>query len=212
MSDDLIRQLVFDLRAVQRLESPARRSARFMLPAIVVMVANTWIIGIRPDVATRLHDVTYMGETALLLALFGGAVLAAFSSGVPGEPLRAKVRLLLVAALSWLVLTVAGYAAAPAAMSIPSGVACLRRTVLLAIVPAGALFSMLRKASPLESGVSGSLVLTAAGALALLGTRLLCTKDDGAHVLVWHALPLAALSLLGSLLGRAWLGRAECRS
>lgn len=205
----MIHRLVLDLQPVKRLTTPARRSLQYGLPAALLTVVSTGLAGVRADLLLKLHEPAYLTETALLVALFAGAAVAAFSSGVPGVRLRSALWLLGLVTSAWLILVVTRYFALPAAFSLESGIACVRRTLLLGVFPAAAFFVVLRGSAPLEAGTSGALVMTSAGALAILGTRALCGKDDGMHVLLWHVLPLASLAVLGSLLGRAGFERAS---
>jgi hypothetical protein len=205
LTDDLIRQLVLDLQPVKRLTSPLRHTVQFAVPVAALTVASAWLAGVRADLLLKLCEPAYLAETALLGALFAIATFAAFSSGIPGIRLRSVFGLLGLVASTWLLLVITRYLALPAPVSLSSGVACLRRTLLLDVVPASALVILLRRSVPLAGGTSGALVTTSAGALAILGTRALCGKEDGTHVLLWHVLPLALHALLGSIIGRAWL-------
>ncbi|HVY31078.1 MAG TPA: NrsF family protein [Polyangiaceae bacterium] len=209
MNDDLIRQLVFDLKPVERLTSPAQRTAQFAVPVAALTLASTWLAGVRADLLLKLHEPAYVAETGILLALFMLGTFATFSSGVPGVRLRPAAWGLGLFASAWLFLAGIRCFVAPAAFGLTSGIACVHRTLLLGVVPTSVLFIMLRRSVPLAAGTSGALVMTSAGALAILGTRAVCGKDDGLHVLVWHVVPLALLVLLGSVLGRAWFRYAS---
>lgn len=198
----MIRQLVLDLKPVKRLPSPARRTAHFALPVAALTVVSAYLAGVRADFFLKLGEPAYLVETALVVALFTIATFAAFSSGVPGVRLRPALGLLGLVASTWLILVAACYFAVAARFSFASGIACLRRTLLLGVGPASALVVVLRRSPPFAGSTSGALVMTSAGALAILGTRVLCGKDDGLHVLLWHVLPVALLALLGSVFGR----------
>lgn len=211
MSDNLIRELARDLRPVERLASPARRSACFAFYAVAIVLVGARLAGIRADLYLKLRDPGYLTETVVLLALFGAATFASFCAGIPGARLRRTTTVVALAAGAWLALGIVGYLATPATLSLQSGLACVRRTLLLSVVPTSILFAMLRRSAPLEAGISGSLAMTATGTLAVLATRVACGRDDGMHVLLWHALPLAALAVLGSLIGRICLDWLDSR-
>lgn len=205
MSDDLIGQLVRDLQPVKRLRSPTRRTIQFACLAVAAMAAAVVFGALRADLAAKLRDPSYLAETGLLFVLFGGATFAALRSGVPGAKLGSASLLVGLAASAWLLIVGAHYRA-PDAIDLASGLACLRRTLALGALPAYGLFAMMRRSAPLEAGTSGSLVMVSAGALAVLGTRVLCAKDDAMHVLTWHIAPVGLLALLGWFVGRVWLG------
>jgi hypothetical protein len=137
--------------------------------------------------------------TALLSAA------AAFVSSVPGlerTPLQRWVPLLSLGA--WIgVLTLSITAGGRIGRTDPRilHVACIVQISLLALVPAWMLFAMLRRALPLERRWSSGLATLAAVALAASGTQFICPIDDPLHLLVGHAVPVAALALAGAFLG-----------
>ncbi len=205
MSDELIAALVSDLRPVRPLANPTRRAVRFGAVACGAVGAAVSLAGARQDLAARLRDAAFLGETALLLASFGAATWSALASCVPGAAWRGTRSWLMAALGAWLALIAARYALQPNVTAIGVGLACVRRMLLFGIVPACVLMLMLRRAAPLERGTSGFLACLSAGSLAVLGTRLLCAKEDALHVLFFHFTPLVALAVSGSLLGRRWL-------
>lgn len=207
MSDDLISELVRDLQPVKRLRSPARRTIQFACLAVTALAAAVVFGALRADLAAKLRDPSYLAESGLLFVLFGGATFAALRSGVPGAKLGSASWLVGLAASAWLPIVGAHYHAPPGGIDLASGLACLRRTLALGALPACGLFAMMRRSAPLEAGISGSLVMISAGALAVLGTRVLCAKDDAMHVLAWHIAPVGLFALLGWFVGRVWLSR-----
>lgn len=207
MSDELIERLVLELEPVKRLGSAARRSARFGGLALATTAASVWLLGLRADLALRLCDPSYLTESGLLGLLFAFATLAALRSGVPGAELRSLGWLVTLAGAGWCLEVAISRASVLTALFFPSGLACLRRTLLLGVVPAGWLLLLLRRSAPVDRRASGSLAMVSVGALAILGTRCSCAKDDAAHVLAWHVTPLALLALGGWLMGPAWLSR-----
>jgi hypothetical protein len=207
MSDDLIERLVLDLQPVKRLRSPALRTIQFACLAIAAVAAAVSFGALRADLAAKVRDPSYLAESGLLFVLFGGATFAALRSGVPGAKLGSASLLVGLSASAWLLIVGAHYHSPPGAIDLASGLACLRRTLVLGALPACGLLAMMRRSAPLATGTSGSLVMISAGALAVLGTRILCAKDDAVHVLAWHIAPIALLALLGWFVGRAWQHR-----
>jgi hypothetical protein len=83
----------------------------------------------------------------------------------------------------------------------PVHVGCVAQIVALSLIPGLALFTMLRRAAPLRLSWSAGLASLAAFAAAAAGTQFLCPINDPAHLLVGHAVPVAALALAGALIG-----------
>ena len=91
---------------------------------------------------------------------------------------------------------------------------CVIEIAGFGIVPAWALFAMLRRAAPLRPAWSGALATLAAAALGAAATQVLCPIDDPAHQLVGHVLPVILLAAAGTLVGRRafdWLPRDQHR-
>jgi hypothetical protein len=174
-----------------------------VLPLLTVAVG---FVGLRADLSLKLQDPSYVVETALLLVFFCAGTLAALRSAIPGAGWNGTTRLVIVAVVVWALLIAAQGASASSPIELRSGLSCLRRTLFLAIAPLGALVTLVRRAAPLDTKASGSLVMFSVGTLAVLGTRLLCARDDVAHALIWHVTPVALLALLG------WFGGRVCLS
>jgi len=208
MNDWLIRRLVLDLRPVKRLRSPERRSVLFSAVALLLLTLAVALANPRTDLVERLHDPAYLVETLFLLLLFCGTAFAALRSGVPGAELTGAKLLVGLAVVVW-ALTIAsqGVRASPP-VDVRSGLSCLRRTLVMVVVPAWSLAALVRRAMPLDGRASGSLVMLAASTLAVLGTRALCARDDVSHALMWHVAPIAVLAIMGWCGGRVWLGSA----
>jgi hypothetical protein len=78
----------------------------------------------------------------------------------------------------------------------------LRCLVISAIVglPVLATFTVaLRRSIPTASGLRGAALGTAAGAWAGLSVFIFCPSGDLLHMLVGHVLPIAALTLVGTV-------------
>ncbi len=107
--------------------------------------------------------------------------------------------------LAWALVLTAGHVSPTAASS--TGWNCVFRMAFLALVPSVAAFSMLRRAAPLKPGWTGSFAFIAIASVATSGMQTICPKDDPAHVLYWHFVPLLVCALAGARLGRRLLGR-----
>lgn len=81
------------------------------------------------------------------------------------------------------------------------GLRCLTLTAAAAPWPFAALLAFMPRFDPVHPRLSGAALGGAAGAWAALLVELWCPLADPGHVLVGHALPLAALAGLGALVG-----------
>ena len=210
MNRPTLDQLVSDLQPVQRLRSPFERAVGFGVAALVLLGLAV-SLHVRSDLGSKLADVSFGIETAVLFVLFGAATHGALASGVPGARLGPASRLAALAFGVWLVVIALRYAPETAHSGLASGAVCLRRLLLLGLPAAAVLGALVKRSAPLKTGASGLLVMLSAAALAVLGTHLLCAKDEAVHVFIWHCSPLLVAATLGSLVGRSWL-RPGCSS
>jgi hypothetical protein len=202
--DQLVRALVAELAPVRRLPRPSIRAARWAGLAALSVALGAWLLGLRPDLLHKLSEPAYLAQTAALIAIAGAAATAAFRLAVPGAARAAPV-VPVLAGLTWLVVVArrSGLDDDAAALAWRTGLPCVARVVGLASAPAAAVIVLLRRAAPHDRRWIGGLALLAAAALAALGTQAVCARDQAAHVLAWHVIPVAAIALAGLAAGGA---------
>jgi hypothetical protein len=209
-TDELIVQLARAAGPVRPLPGPSVRLARWTAAAASMTALGVIVIGPRADVLTAIYQPTFV---ALAVATLGTALLSAagaFVLSVPGverSPLQRAVPLVAggVWALVLVVLLTTGGDPVQRILALPFHWACVIEIVGLSIVPSWVLFVMLRRAAPLRRAWSAAFATLAAVALAAVATQVICPLDDPAHQLVGHLLPVALLSLSGTIVGRRWL-------
>ena len=209
-TDELIVQLARAAGPVRPLPGPSVRLARWTAAAAAMTALGVIVIGPRADVLTAIYQPTFV---ALAVATLGTALLSAagaFVLSVPGverSPLQRAVPLVAggVWALVLVVLLTTGGDPVQRILALPFHWACLIEIAGLSVVPGWALFAMLRRAAPLRPAWSAAFATLAAVALAAVATQVICPVDDPAHQLVGHLLPVALLSLSGTIVGRRWL-------
>jgi ribosomal protein S18 acetylase RimI-like enzyme len=201
---EVIHALVADLTPVRRLAAAGARACLWAGLAIACVGLGSAALGVRPDLVHKLRDLSYLAETAALVAMFGCAARCVFQLGVPGgEPGASALAMPVLGFTAWLVaLATRAGEAGGGAIAWTTGLPCAARIAGLAVIPTVALFAMLRRAAPRAGGWTGLLALAAPAALAVIGTQLVCAKDAPAHILVWHAGPLVAAAVIGALFRR----------
>ena len=205
-TEELARALAGSLEPVRRLAGVERRTLLWSGFALLCVSLGAWALGPRADLASKVRDPAWLRENALLLAVFVLSARSAFQLSVPGAERSAAARMLpLAGLLLWAALLAARLQADP--LPAAAGWLCISKMTCLALAPALAALVMLRRAAPLDPGWTGWSALLAAAALAILGTRALCAKDDPRHVFLWHFGPLLVAALAGIHLGRWLLAR-----
>src|ERR671918_281383 len=158
--------LCADAKPVRRLRPPLVRAAMWLLFAGLVLLALAALLGIRPDLAERLRQPTFVGALAGALLTSVLAAVAAFCLSVPD---RSRLWLLLpVPALVLWVATI-GYGCltdwvsiAPGGLRLGSTLDCFLTLVLASLPPAVLLLAMLRHTAPVQPRI-----LPAIGGLAV---------------------------------------------
>lgn len=217
-SDELVRSLVADLKPIRRTWSVDSRVAVWATLAVLFVCIGSYALGARPDLARKLRDPAYLAESAALLLLFVSSARNAFHLSIPGverSPLARTVPILQL--LAWALLIAHRWSPGasdplPGAVSWMGGLPCVGRMLGLGLMPAFAIVFTLRKAAPLERAWIGFFAVLSVSALAILGTQMVCMKDEPRHLLLWHVASVLMAALAGVGTGRLFLTRSRDRS
>jgi len=208
-TEQFVRSLAATLRPVRRLRPARWRAVLWAVPAVLCVSIGTVLLGPRSDLLSRAANPQFWLQSALLLIVFAASSAIAFRTSVPGSEVAGHVRALpLWGLLVWGFVLAAGawaWESRGEAAAGGSGWICVSRIALLGVVPAVSALLMLRRAAALRPGWTGSIALLSAASLAVVGTQMVCARDDPWHIFVWHFLPAAACGLAGVLLGRRFL-------
>ena len=193
----------------QRLGPPSARLAVWIavsLPWIALVVA---LMGLRPDLAEKLKDYSWISEQGAALVVALTAAMAAFCATVPGRPVWERA-VPVVPLLVWLGTLGVGcmeefLAAGPQGLEFQTDWACLPGIVMVAAVPGVAMALMVRRGAPTAPVLSVGLGGLAAAALADFGLRLFHATDASLMVIVWQVGTVALLTMLSAVLGRRLL-------
>jgi hypothetical protein len=213
---DLIEALAANLAPVHRLRPPVTRAACWLLLAALLLALLALSQGMRPDLAQRSRDPTFMlGMAGALLT----GILAAVAAFMLSLPDRSRLCLLLPAPALVLWLSTIGYQCLTEWVSLePDGIRlgetarCFATLVLTSLPLSLAMLMMLRYAAPLRptaATLTGSLAVAAITATAL---SLFHDLDATVMILMWN-LGVAALFVgLGGAFGGKMFSWAWPRS
>ena len=199
---DLIDALAANLAPVRRLRPPAIRAFGWLLLAALVLALLVVSQGIRPDLAQRLREPTFiLGMAGTLLT----GILAAVAAFMLSLPDRSRFCLLLPAPALVLWLSTIGYQCLTNWVSLePNGIRlgetarCFATLVLTSLPLSLAMLMMLRYAAPLRptaATLTGSLAVAAITATAL---SLFHDLDATVMILMWNLGTAALFVGLGS--------------
>ena len=209
-TDELIVELARGAGPARPLAAPWARFAKWAAGALVVALLGAVAIGPRADLLAVVHHPAFIWLAALTLATGLFAAASAFVLSVPGAERSPLLRAgAIIACISWALVLVwlvsAGGDALRRVLALPIHVACILEIAAFSVLAGGPLFSMLRRAAPLQRSWSGALATLAAASLGAFATQFICPIDDPAHHLLSHFLPVMFLSGAGALAGRRLL-------
>lgn len=196
--ETLIAQLARDVAPVTPLPSPAVRAARWMLLAILAVVAGLVFRGLRANWALATGDPIFMVTVALILATGVVSAVLAMALSVPGAvsfrwvKWTPAVLLVLWGAVLLVQAATAGASLAPGRL----GLGCLGKTYGIAVIPAAVLVWLARRAAPLDWRATGSLAALAALSFGVLGTEFICPIAGHGHLFTWHFLPVVVMTVV----------------
>ena len=201
-----IARLVRSATPVAPLAPPLVRMTRWTLAAAGLVFLSVILLGVRPDVASRLVDAWFIARAVATLTIVAMAAAVAFLISVPGVwPSRAARTLPAMAGVAWGMMLAATLAFAGSPLEglllVQPHPVCVLQIAGIALLPGVVLTRMLRRAAPLRRRWTGGLAGLASAALGALGTQFVCGDDTAAHHLLWHFTPVVLLALAGVALG-----------
>jgi hypothetical protein len=206
----LIEQLAGDLPPVKPPGSIAQSAALWLLISWAIVVALTLATGpIRPGAFGQLVEhPRYALEALVGFALAAAAIRGAVALGVPGAGTpRSHLGPAFALALLWVgAFAYGSFDPAVVPSMLGKRAHCTLETFAYAIAPMLLGIAVLRRRAAFLRGWASALVGAAGAAIPALAMQFACMYDP-THILWNHLAPVAAMALLGALLGRLALPR-----
>lgn len=207
--EELVKILAADAKPVRRLSSPMVRLLIWLGISIAYAALVVWLMGVRPDIPSKLGDTRFVVELAATFMTSVLAAAAAFCAGCPGRPIWERFAPLPALGL-WFWSLGEGcwrtFAASGAeGLSFRLDFVCLPSILLVSVVPGALMLKMIRQGAPIAPVTTTALAALAAGALGATALRLFHAQDASVMVLVWQFGSVALLAGLGALTGRQLL-------
>ncbi len=212
-TEDLITQLVADLKPVKRLPSPGQRAARWLGFAFLVLASFVLWQGPRHDLMERMATPYDVAQWLASVATGVLAAVAAFQLAMPDRSPRwallpVPAAALWVASLGWGCFADVARLG-PQALLLGTSWGCLRFIAGVGIPLAATLLWLLRHAGPIRPVPVTLLGGLSAAALCSAGLSLFHHLDAAAMILVWHGSGILLVLLIGLLAGQGWDRVAE---
>lgn len=204
--EDLIDALAADAKPVRQLAPPMLRAGLWLAVAATYAAVVAWVMGLRPDIPSRLADTRFVMELGATFMTAVLAAAAAFCAGCPGRPVWERFAPLPALAL-WIGSLGEGcwqsFAQGGAqGLQLQWDFVCFPSILLISVVPGALILMMIRQGAAIAPVTTTALAALAAAALGATALRLFHTQDASAMVLVWQFGSVAVLAVLGGLTGR----------
>jgi len=205
-TDQLIDQLVHDLRPSPPLRPAWLRASRWLLGATAYLGLLALALTSSADVAANGTGWRFVAPQVAALAMAASAAVAAFASTVPGasgRPLMATAG----AAVLWIA-TLSGGAVEElrstggAGLLAPGEWSCVALAVIGGALPALGMAAMLRRGALLSPVLTTALGAVSITSLANIAACVSHPHPSSAVILVWHGGFIVALAALAALASR----------
>ncbi len=180
--------------------------------SFLIVLLSLWLLPVRPDLNERFADPDF---SFLTLSWFGLTVLTArlaLLSAYPEERIsnRWEYRLILATIgllLAWVAFQFPtqnlGFEWYRERNYLNGG--CGMVIVVSGLIHFGVVLGYLRKIASTRPGETGWMLALSTGAFSTSIVQFACANENSLHVLLWHAVPLSILSLIGYGLAKKFL-------
>ncbi len=207
-NNELIAKLALDAKPVKTAMHPFMLAFIWVCGAVLYIACIALVLGVRPDIAAKMHTSLFAGEMGLLSVVLISSSLSAALLAYPDiYQKKGLLRLPLVSFALFIGLMILAWKADTLPAPMPEhGYNCTIHISLLALVPAAIIFYSVGKLASTHSAQTGAAALLAAFSIGAIIARLGEETDSIQHVVQWHYLPMLAAAFIGTLIGK-WLLR-----
>jgi len=206
-TEDLIQQLVNE-GPQKPMPHPMRQTMVWLLGMLVYLILITMYIGFRPDINQKLGEISYTFEFILLLGLGITSALSAFCLSRPDGHQMPWLKFVPFGfLLVWIITAFSGMSEQINLENLAHSMAlnhfdCPSYIAIFSIPPGMALFFLVRMGVTTQCYWAGSMATLSVTSFGYLLMRLIEPNDNPAHLIVWHALPIMLICMLGMIIGR----------
>jgi hypothetical protein len=207
-TDELIDRLGRDVTVARPLPAPGRRTALWMVWAVIYLVFFAVMTFAFMSSAGVMATPLYLVQQAAALATGIMAARAAFASVIPGSNNRVWVLPAIGAAVWGVLLLWAGVgdleASGTLGVASESDWPCVISMTVGGVVVGFPLVAMLRRGAPLTPALTGFLAALAALSIANIEACLTRPHAFALTVLLWHGGTVAVVATLCAFMGHRW--------
>jgi hypothetical protein len=203
----LISQFV-DEGAARPLKHPLYQALLWMTGLILYLIVFMFFDGFRPNLMEKLQDLGFIIELLVLCLLGGSASFAAFCLSRPDSFQMSWVNYLPIPLVFiWMLTAFIGAGDEIAIRNLLHSITlgqfdCPWHILFFSSVPGIVMFVLIRMGASIRYYWAGFMATLSVTSLAYLFMRFVEDNDNPAHLIVWHALPIFLMCLVGMYAGR----------
>lgn len=194
----LIARLARHARPVPVMPPPRVLLLRWALVSTLSVVAGVAWFGVRGDAAARVVAPEFLARMLLIVVLAAAAAWHALSWSVPGAEPEGLARLaphvVLAAWALALVWPLLGPSMVDRIVAVRWHPECAWQLAAVAVAPMAWLYWRVGRAAPYALGWTSVQVALASAGAGALAVQWICGLDGAGHQLLWHVVPLLALT------------------
>ncbi|OGR38617.1 MAG: hypothetical protein A2051_03825 [Desulfovibrionales bacterium GWA2_65_9] len=203
--EQLVNELSGEAAPTRPAPHPYLLGLQWTLMAAAYLAVALAFSGLRPDLSQALQQPGYVAELLTLLLLFAASTTSAALLAFPDLHQKRLLAYAPVGAFALLALTLLAGSFADTAPLPEHSIECTIDISLVSLLPAVAIFLLMRGYASTHPRWAGSVALLAAFSTGALWLRLYETNDSVVHVVLWHYLPMLLAGFIGWMLGRRLL-------
>ena len=190
------------------LKHPLFQALLWMSGLLMYLLVFIYFDGFRPNLMEKLQNPGFIFELLVLCLLGGTASLAAFCLSRPDSFQMPWVKYLpLTLVFVWALTAFIGAGDEIAIRNLLHSMTlgqfdCPYHILLFSCVPGIVIFVLIRMGAAIHYYWAGFMATLSVTSLAYLFMRLVEDNDNPAHLIVWHALPIILMCLIGMYAGR----------
>ncbi len=203
-NQDLINNLTMDLRPVKVFKLKWQHYATCLAVGLFTTLAGLAISGVRFDLLETMKSAQFIIESLILIVLALASTAIALRLSIPHKQSQKTKYFVLTTLGVWFLVLLFFLLRSNAPMA-GWGFTCLSQVLLGSVFPAAVIFFIANQAAPLSRALTGWVVLTSGTAFGALVAHFSCSMSNPLHLLVWHALPVVVIGVLGVFIGKLFL-------
>jgi hypothetical protein len=205
-TDQLIQNML-DEGPQKPLPHPMWQTSLWLLATLFYLATLSGYFGLRGDIAEKFSEPSYFIDILLLFGLGIFSTFAALCLSRPDGYQMPRLKFVPIGfILAWAILAFGGSAEINVAnifhsMSLGQ-FDCLWHILLFSTPPGLALFLIVRKGATIQYCWAGTMATLSATAFGYLLMRLIEQNDNPVHLIMWHAVPIILMCIVGMIIGK----------